>query len=283
MRFFFRSRRFKIILAIVLASALSFGIFGIATGLSAPQSNIMGAVLKPIQQGCANISNWFDSVFVNFESNQKLSQENQELKKQLADKNYQLVEYEDVVRQNKFYKDFLEIKENNPSYKFSPAMVIARDTTDPYGTFTINKGILDGVSVYDPVITADGLVGYISDAYSNQSVVMTVLNPSINITALDNRTRDSGNITGDADLAVKGMCKMTYLAKSSSLAAGDFIISSGAGGVFPAGQIIGTVKEVKTSANATDYYAVVQPSVDVFDIADVMVVTSFEGKSSISK
>lgn len=278
MRFFFKSRKFKailsitVVLCILLVSSLIFPEF------RAWQSDAAAAVITPIQKFCSNISRGISDFFDNMQENEKLKKEIEALEAELAEKDYQLIEYESVLRQNEFYKDFLEIKENNPSFEFTAAMLIARDTSDPFYTFTIDKGTLDGVSVYDPVITAEGLVGYISDAYSTQSVVMTILNPSINVSVIDNRTRDSGNICGMMTDAQDGNTRMIYIAKSNTMAAGDSIITSGAGGVFPAGQNVGTVKSIKSSSTDISCYAVIEPAVDFDHLSDVMVITDFEGK-----
>ncbi len=282
MRFFFKTIRFKVISAIALILVVCIVIFGVLTDWSAPQSSFLSAVLSPFQKLASSVSGAVGGFFDNLESSDTLNEKIDQLEEELAKKDYQLIEYEDALRQNEFYKDFLEIKENNPSFQFASAVVIARDTSDPYGTFTIDKGTLDGVSVYDPVITAKGIVGYISDAYSTQSTVMTVLNPSINISVLDNRTRDSGNVSGDMSLAGDMLTKMSYISRNNTMAAGDYIITSGAGGVFPAGQIVGTVKEIKSSDSAVSYYAVIEPAMDISSVSDVMIITDFEGQSSLA-
>ncbi len=249
--------------------------------INAPQSDIFGTIARPFQSAANAVYDFFSGTAENFSSSEKLKQENEELKDQLAKANYDLTDYEDIKRQLDFYEDYLQIKKENTSFEFQPAVVIGRDTTQPFGTFTINAGSSAGVSLYDPVITSQGIVGYIGEVSLTQSVVKTILNPSLNVSALDNRTVDSGNVTGDAQLVESGLCKITYLSRENSVAAGDFIISSGEGGVFPKGQIIGTVTEVRSSGNDLGYYAVIKPAVDVFNVEEVMVITSFDGQSSL--
>lgn len=280
MRSFFKSKRFLIISAIALALAVIVLICGVTGTFSSPQSNFLSSVFKPIQYAASSISSSVSEFFDNMQSNEKMKEEMASLKDELAKKDEQLKEYENAIRQNEFYKDFLGIKEDHPDYKFSAAMIIARDTSDPYQSFTIDKGTLDGVSVYDPVITSQGIIGYISDAYSTQSVVMTVLSPSINISVSDNRTRDTGNICGSMDYAKTGYTLMQYVSSSNTMASGDYVVTSGAGGVFPAGLIVGTVDEVKSSENAVSCYATVKPAADFSKLSDIMVITDFDGKAN---
>ena len=279
MRHFLKSKRFIAIAAIALVLAVTIVVCGVTGVFSAPQSNILSSLLKPAQSAFAAISDSIGGFFDNMQKSSELQKRVDELEDEIAEKNEKLKDYENAVRQNEFYKDFLKIKEENPSFQFASAMIIARDTSDPYGSFTIDKGTLDGVSVFDPVITSAGVIGYISDAYSTQSVVMTILNPSINISASDNRTRDTGNVCGDMEYAEKGMTVMKYVSSTNTIASGDFIITSGAGGVFPAGLTVGTVDEVRTSKNAVSCYAVVKPAADFSRLSDIMVITDFDGKA----
>lgn len=85
-------------------------------------------------------------------------------------------------------------------------MLLARDPNELlYKTFTIDKGSLNGVCQNDPVV-AQGryLVGYVYEVSPSQSTVITVLNPNINISAVVNRTSDTGSISGDVKLAENG-------------------------------------------------------------------------------
>lgn len=276
MRFLFKNKKIKIISVISLFLVATIVICGFITDWSAPQSNIVSSVLSPVESFFSGVAESFNSFVDGFESTDKLKKEVKELKDEVNEKNKQLVNYDEIVRQNEFYKDFLEIKEENPSYKFSAARVISRNNNDTYATFTIDKGTVDGVEVYDPVITAEGLVGYICDAYATQSTVMTVLNPKINVSAIDNHSRDTGIITGDAELSLDGYTKMIYIPSDNTIASGDFIITSGEGGIYPQGLILGTVIEVKTSENKISCEAVIQPVVNFSDLSDVMVITNFK-------
>ncbi|MGN0556515.1 MAG: rod shape-determining protein MreC [Acutalibacteraceae bacterium] len=279
MRLFFKSKKFLIIALIALVLAVTLTVCGITGVFSAPQSNFLSSVLRPVQNAASAVSGSVGSFFDNMKSNAESSERIKELENELARKDEKLKDYENAMRQNEFYKEFLNIKEEHPDFSFTSAMIIAKDTSDPFFTFTIDKGTLDGVSVFDPVITSAGVVGYIRDAYSTQSVVMTVLNPSINISASDNRTRDTGNICGSMEYAQKGMTLMQYVRSTNTIASGDYVVTSGTGGVFPAGLIIGTVDEVKTGKNTVSCYATIKPIQDLSHISDVMVVTDFSGKA----
>ena len=275
MRFSFRSKKIKLISVISVLLILCIIICGATADWSAPQSNIVSSVLSPFQNFVSGISDSVDSYFKKLADKESLLKEIARLKEEINEKNKQLVDYDEVLRQNEFYKDFLEIKEENPTYKFTSAKVISRNTNDPFATFTIDKGTLDGIEVYDTIITAEGLVGYVCDAYSTQSTVMTILNPKINVSVIDNHSRDTGTVTGDANTSLDGLTKMIYISSDNKISSGNFIVTSGDGGIFPGDIIVGTVVEIKTSSNKISCEAKIQPIVDFSEISDVMVITDF--------
>ena len=176
-----------------------------------------------------------------------------------------------------FYKNYLEIKDSHPDFKFAPATLISRDSADPYKGFVINKGSTDGIKAYDPVITDAGLVGYISEVGLTTSKVTTVLSPKFKAGGRDSRTADEGILSGRADFAKDNKCYFYNLQRDCSLSIGDSIITAG-GGVFPKGLVIGTVGDIKQQIKGSSIYAVVDTAVDFDDIRNVMVITYYTGQ-----
>lgn len=281
MRFFFRSKQFKIIL-IILAILLCFAVLGRwLGGNSAPQTSILETVVYPFQKAATTVSDYFLDIKTRLNDSGKLIEENEKLKSENSELVEKIIDYEKIQQENEFYKDFLEIKDKNKDYKFQSAKLISRDPSDPYASFNINKGILDGISVKDPVITSEGLVGYISEVGASYSKVTTVINPDINVGGIDIRSSDSGVVSGTSELAKDGLSKFYNLPRSSSVAIGDYITTSG-GGVFPEGLSIGVVEDIKYDSVTTSLYAIIKPSVSISSIKDVMVITSFSGQGDIA-
>lgn len=282
MRFFFRSRKFKIMLTIT-ACVLVLAIVSAVIGSSlTPQNSVIGAITTSVQSAVTNVSNWFSDIFKKMGDNEELMLENAKLKAQINDLTSDLVDYQEAQQENEFYKKYLGIKEKNPDYVMEPAALISRNADDPYGSFVINKGSINGISLYDPVITEAGLVGYISEVNPSYSKVCTVMDSSIKCGGIDKRTRDVGIVSGELSLAEKGKTKMVNLLRSSGVATGDYIVTPG-GDVFPEGLIIGIVESIHNAKTDTSLYAVIQPVVDFAEIRDVMVITYFSGQGNQSE
>lgn len=280
MRFFFRSRQFKIILSAVIGLIAIAVICIIIGGRLSPQANILGTVTAPFRQAFTSISNSVKDFITVYTDTNEIMLENAELEAEISELREQLTEYEQAINENEFYKEYLEIKEQNPDFKFSDATLISVDPQDPYKGFIINKGSLANISENDPVITGDGLVGFVSQVGLTTSKVTTVLSPDITLGALDNRTNDAGVLSGTLELAEQGKTRLFNLSRSCNIAVGDYVVTSGEG-VFPEGLLIGTITSVGSDEYNTSIYAEVEPFVELDNIRQVMVITSFEGQGAL--
>lgn len=280
MRFFFRSRQFKIILAILIALVTISVIFSIIGSKISPQSNIAGTITAPIRSAATAISNAFSDFFKMMDDSNELMLKNSELEAELNDLREKQADYEEITAQNEFYKNYLDIKDSHPDFKFAPATLISRDSADPYKGFVINKGSTDGIKAYDPVITDAGLVGYISEVGLTTSKVTTVLSTDLTLGALDNRTNDSGIISGSLEIAKDGQTRFKNLSRSCNIAIGDYVITSGEG-IFPKGLLIGTISYIGNDEYNTSIFANIEPFVDMNNIRNVMVITEFEGQGNV--
>ena len=280
MRFFFRSRQFKIILAILIVLVTISVIFSIIGSKISPQSNIAGTITAPIRSAATAISNAFSDFFKMMDDSNELMLKNSELEAELNDLREKQADYEEITAQNEFYKNYLDIKDSHPDFKFAPATLISRDSADPYKGFVINKGSTDGIKAYDPVITDAGLVGYISEVGLTTSKVTTVLSTDLTLGALDNRTNDSGIISGSLEIAKDGQTRFKNLSRSCNIAIGDYVVTSGEG-IFPKGLLIGTISYIGNDDYNTSIFANIEPFVDMNNIRNVMVITEFEGQGNV--
>jgi rod shape-determining protein MreC len=277
---FLKSWRFKVLLAVAILLVAIILRAAASGGLGTLTSNVLSAITTPVMKISAAISDaatGFFSKFVNvnaiYDENQRLKEENQQLYQQLID-------YETVKRENELYVDFLEIKETNPDFQFEPAAVIGNDHNDRFYSFTIDKGSTSGVSIQDPVITADGLVGIVSEVFLTSARVTTILDVANNVSVYNLRTRDTGIVTGTVELSQKGMCKMIQIPRDSGAAVGDLILTAGSGGIFPSGLVVGKISAIYPETNGISLYAEITPMADIQSVRDVLVLTSFTGQRS---
>lgn len=274
MKDFFFSRTFKVIVCIL---ALIVGIML----YSATQSggNAVQKIISPIQEFSTNISSSVQSWLDMLTNARQYYEDNQKLHEQLDELYLHIVELEEVKKENEQLRKVIGLKEEFPDYEFSPpCSVISRTTNDPFGSFVIDKGSADGISLYDPVITDAGLVGVVSGVSTTYSRVTTIYSPEVPVGAYCIRNDSSGIIEGDAELAADGLCRMKYIDRESDIKVGDIIVTSGTSGLFPKNRIVGTVSEVKIEESGLSLTAIIKPNADISHAQSVFVITSFIGQ-----
>ena len=272
---FLKGKIFKVI-ACVLALLVGIMIYQAASGgfASFPEA-LVGTFVTPVVKASSAISDNVAGFFNSIVHAKDIQNENKELRSELAEAYKNLSDYEKAKKENEQLKKVLGIKEQNPDYEMEAATVIGRDSAAAFGKFTINKGSLNKIEVNSPVITEDGLVGIITEVGPTYSVVTTILDPDINVGIFNSRTQETGVVGGSAELYSKGRTKLKLLPRDTALVSGDIIETSGIGGLFPSGVLIGTVKTMGAENSGVSMYAEIEPIVDVMSVSDVVIVTDF--------
>lgn len=279
MQKFIKSWYFKVLCALAVFSVALMIKAASSGSADVFLSQTVSVVSQPFLKFGASVTgsvNEFLDRFVHAEENYLKVEELQE---ELREANEKLIDYERIKRENEQFREFLQLKETNPDYDFATATVIGRDSTNRFGSFTIDKGSLDGVEAADPVITADGLVGIVWEVGLTYSHVRTILDISVEVGVYDIATRDSGIITGDISLSSDGLCKLKYLPKESGIASGNLVVTSGIGGVFPKDLPVGTVRSIEVDSSGLSLMANIEPTADIMEVTEVLVIKSFNGQS----
>lgn len=285
MKDFFKSFGFKALAAVALV-LVGIMIYAASTGgVATIPATIVGAIVSPLQSLASGISDGFSGFIGNFTDGGELKEQNERLQKEITELRENQVELDELRRQVDQYKEYLGIKEKNPDYQFADCRVIYRDPAGHYGNFTINKGSLDGIKAKDPVITPHGLVGVVYETGLNWAKVRTILDPDTQASAYVSRVQSEGSGVsgGSVSLAKEGLLQLNLLPRDTGAAAGDIVITSGVGGIFPAGRLIGEVTEVHADSDGLTAYAIVKPYVDIAEVDTVFVITAFSGQGDSEK
>ena len=276
---FFKSRKFKVLIALFIMLIALMLRASWTGGLSPAIEQVAGAVVAPFQKLSSTISDGVSGFFRRYARADEVAQENEALRSEINELRAQLVNYEEYKHENEELRKYLDIeyKEEHPDFEMTPAAVVGRDPDSRFYSFTIDKGSLDGVAPYDPVVCADGLVGRVKEVGLTYSKVITILDVEIDVGAYDARTRDIGIVNGSVALAADGRCIMNYLPRESGAAQGDLVVTSG-GNLYPKGLVIGKIARLDNAPGNISLYAEIEPTADIRNLTDVMVITSFNGQ-----
>lgn len=205
---------------------------------------------------------------------ERLKDENTELRSQL-------VNYYDTLTENTRLWKFYNLKKEHPEYSIVPSVVLRRDSNDEFYSFTLDKGSSSDICVGDPVVSDNGLIGWVSETDLNTCKVVTILSPQTSVGAIDNKSSDMGIVTGSARYCDENLTTFTKLSATHKVKAGDIITSTGVSGLYPKGLIIGEVTDVCYDTYNSTYYAVVKPYDDITTITDLAIITNYTGQGEV--
>ena len=214
-------------------------------------------------------------------SYEELKAEYDKLKQENAELRTQLVNYYDTLTENTRLWKFYDLKKEHPEYSLVPSVVLRRDSNDEFFSFTLDKGTTSDIAVGDPVVSQNGLIGWVSEVDLNTCRVVTILSPQTSIGAIDNKTSDTGIITGSAVYCDDNLTTFSKLSTKHKVKEGDIITSTGISGLYPKGLIIGEVVDLCYDTYNTSYYAVVKPYDDIRKITELAVITDYTGQGEV--
>lgn len=231
--------------------------------------NAINTIVMPIQNGYTYLKNKIagnNSFFTNIDT---LSTENDELKKQNSELEQKLRELEIIKAENLTLKEYLNLTEKYTSYTTIPAYIINKDTSNYSSTFVINVGLDDGIKENMTVIADKGLVGHVVSVTSNTAKVQTIVDPSSAVSVIFESTGDNAICKGAIET---NTLKATYISTGAELLENDTVETSGMGGLYQKGIMIGTVSKIENTKNIIDRHAVIKPAVDFNKLETVLVI-----------
>lgn len=270
----FSSKLFIWALILLVLCTVIIG-FNIGTGKLSPLTNAAGTAVTPVQRALTTVGDFFGDMAGYFYRYNTLQEENAALKARVQELEKAERDYYAAIDENTYLRELAGLKRKNAEFDYELAEVIGVSSDNITTTFTLSRGTNDGIEVNDTVVTGDGLVGYVSTVGVNFCEVKPVTDLSFKVGAVVSRTREVVVAEGSFDLAEEGLLRLSYLKNDSDVLVGDTVETSGYGGIFPKGLLVGTITEVLPESHGISTYAKVKPAVDLSGLKKVYIIKSF--------
>ena len=231
---------------------------------------IASSVVSPIQNLFISLKNKTTGNSTYFSDMELLIAENEELKAKNSSLEEQVRELEILKADNETLQEYMNLTQKYAEYKTIPAYVINKDVSNLSSTLIINAGSEDGVAENMTVIADKGLVGHVISVSKHTSKVQVIIDSASTVSCSISTTEQSIICKGTLDN--NQTLRASFIPTSAELIRGDNVSTSGIGGIYRKGIHIGTIKEIVTTSNVIDRYAIVEPAVDFATIYNVLII-----------
>jgi len=266
------SRRKTYAVLLALAALALIAVIYITSGERdrlTPVEYVVREILAPVQTGLFRIASWVNGSVRTLASLSLNVRENHALKQEVARLTAENVYLEEQRLENIRLRRLLDFEEKAP-HKTLAAEAIARDPGNWLNTVTLNKGTGHGVKKDMAVVSCEGLLGRVVSASSSTANVLLIIDPRSAVGGVVQRTRSLVLVEGDPE--TPGMCLVKCLTMESDLVTGDKILSSGLGGIYPKGLIIGEIVELIPGKYGVGSAARLKPAADFARLEEALII-----------
>ena len=265
------------LLIITTACAVLISVLSFVSATSGFLQNAVGVLTYPFRSAVTAVATWAEDKQRYYKDYSDLIAENEALRERVAELERDARQAEADREENALLRELLELREQRRDLTFESAAVIDRESTNWTSALTLNRGTAHGVEKNDCVVSAEGdLVGVVSAVGYNWCTVLTVIDTDTELGARVFRTQEVAVAEGDLALMGEGKLKLSYLSADAQLLSGDVVTTSGLGGFYQGGLVIGTVESVRTGDDGLAQYAVLAPAARLGELSEVFIIKDFD-------
>ena len=267
----------RIAILIVVAALIALSITNVLGGRAGFLKNSDGALTAPVQKAATALLDWVEGVYGYLYEYDRMVEENERLRAENAELREANRDYSELKAENERLRTLFDWAQKRTDLVLESAKIVAWDASNYTSAFTIGKGSKSGIELGDCVITEYGaLVGQVIELGSDWATIRTIIDVDMDVGALVGEDNYAGVITGEFSLMKQGLTRVTYLASGANIFQRDEVLTSGKGGSFPPGLLIGEVSTVMTESGGQVTYGIVTPACDVSRLSQVFIIKDFE-------
>lgn len=196
---------------------------------------------------------------------------NEALNSKLAELSVQLQLYNETSEENLRLRALLGFVPP-PAFRIVPVEIIGVSGPNIPNTVLINLGASDSIKVNQTIINQHGVAGRVGEVLEDYAAVYLLTEPRCRVSARVKRSREQGIIRYSLS---KGLY-LDNLPQQGDVAVGDTVITSGLGGIFPEGLVIGIIQEIETPEKEFFYEIKITPAVNFNGLDELYVLAEEE-------
>jgi rod shape-determining protein MreC len=226
---------------------------------------ILLQVSFPLQQGAQKTFLWFKGLGEDYIFLSQVQEENKDLRRAIGALREENNRLREALLTDERLKKLHHWQSKYP-HSSQVAQIYARGPSSWFKTVLVNKGMVDGVVKDMAVAASEGVVGRVIEALRDTAKVLLITDANSAVDVIVQRSRAQGILEGKIDET----CIIKYVQKNEEVQVGDRIITSGLGGIFPKGLMVGTVTKVDRKRPGIFQYIEVTPTVDLLKLEEVL-------------
>ena len=267
----------RLAICVVVVVLIALSVSNMLGGRAGLLKNADGALKAPVQKAATALLDWVEGVYGYLYEYDRLVEENNSLRAENAALRETSRNYSELEAENERLRTLFDWAQKHTDFVMESAKIVAWDTSNYTSAFTIGKGSRSGIALGDCVVTEYGaLVGQVIELGSDWATIRTIIDVDMDVGALVGEDSYSGVITGEFSLMKQGLTRITYLSSGAHIFQNDEVLTSGKGGSFPTGLLIGDVSTVMTESGGQATYGIVTPACDVSRLSQVFIIKDFE-------
>jgi len=260
-------KRYSLLFAIILFLFISLFLlsrYGQYKGEPIFLEKTLRFLAYPLQKNVQRLVTWVKEIGESYFFLVGVQEENKILRREISELRQENARLQEIIFAEERLKKLYALHPKSGII----AQIIGRDPSSWFKSLLIDKGQLAGVKKDMVAIGPGGVVGRIIDVSAQTAKILLITDPNSAVDVLIQRSRAQGILEGN----VEDYCILKYVPKAEDIQAGDTVLTSGIGGIFPKGLMIGTVRRVDKKRAGIFQYVEVSPAVDFAKLEELLII-----------
>lgn len=218
----------------------------------------------PVQKNLQRIVTWIQEIGESYFFLMGVQEENKNLRRQINELRQEITRLQEIILKEERLRKLYALQPKSGIV----VQIIGRDPSSWFKSLLVDKGKSAGVEKDMVAIGVGGVVGRVINVSTQTAKILLITDPNSAVDVLIQRSRAQGILEGN----VEDYCILKYVPKGEDIQVGDKVLTSGIGGIFPKGLMIGTVRRVDKKRAGIFQYVEVSPAVDFAKLEELLII-----------